>query len=131
MFLFRIVRNLLRNCITVIWVAVAFIYGTNQLDSTILDSPIHESNSTIILCETEFLNSDSHYSHQTSSINILHLRRISQRTNNAYKNHFKFIKANRHSNIGIKNYIQTKFSSIHSPFVKIVHKLISLGKLII
>ena len=124
-------KNLLKYFFSIAFVVIAIIHGTDKLNSTISEIPLHNLNSETTFYYTDFSNSDLYLPYQTFSANILRLQNSHQRSNNTYKNHLKFAKIHKSIHISIKNFIQIKFSITHSPFAKTVHKLISFGKLII
>ena len=68
---------------------------------------------------------------QNSSANFARVHSNSKRSNSAHKYNFKSIKSGRSENSFIRNSIFNKSIISHYSFIKPIHRLISLGKLII
>lgn len=124
---------IVKYIISVILVAITCTSDLGKFDSAILESPLdtfcYETNAEYI--ETSISFFDLYLSRQTSGANILRLHTATKRTNCVYKNNSEFIKAGKIVNVGVGNFIQKKSLNIRFLFIKSVHRLIGLGRLII
>ena len=125
-------KNFIKYLIPII-IAFAFIDGMGKSDSAIAENSIEDLTTEFVKTDTDFSIFDSalHNSRQISSVGAPNIKSTSQRTNNAHKNNFTFVKAGKILNIGVINSIQNNSQTLYSYLTKPIHRLISFGKLII
>ena len=126
------VKNIFKYLAAVIVVVIIFINGTYHFESTVSENSTRDLTSEAV---SHYLNSSTENPYLYLPLpsfyaNILRLHSTSKRTNNAYKNYFEF-NARRINHIGIRYSIQKTVFNIPTAFIKTVHRLIRLGKLII
>ena len=117
----------------IIIIAFAFIDGIGKSDSAMAENSIEDLTTEFVTTDTDFSIFDSalHNSRQISSVSAPNIKSTSQRTNNAHKNNFTFVKAGKILNIGIINSLYNNSSTLYSFLAKTIHRLISFGRLII
>ena len=125
-------KNFIKYLIPII-IAFAFIDGMGKSDSVDLENSIEDLTTEFVTEHVDFSIFDSalHNSRQISSVGAPNIKSTSQRTNNAHKNNFTFVKAGKILNIGVINSIQNNSQTLYSYLTKHIHRLISIGKLII
>lgn len=126
------VKKLLSFIIPII-IAIAFINGIEQVESTIIDDYTVDltTENNAYLDDCSVYDFDLYIPRQTSTTSVLRLQNHTKRTNISPNNHFKTIKAGKIEITGSKYISQQKSSIVHSSFTKPFHRLISLGKLVI
>ncbi len=125
-------KKLLSFIIPII-IAVAFINGNEEVESTILDdyaTDLTTENSTY-LDDCFVCDFDIYLPRQIPIPSVLRLQNHTKRTNISHNNHFKTIKAGKFDDSGLRKISQKKFLIVHYSFIKPFHRLISLGKLVI
>lgn len=126
-------KNLLKNLVFII-IAVAFINGFDKANSVIvLNSYPQDINTEIKAYYSDYSVSDFeiYLPRRVSSTYVIRVQNISKMSNIAHRHNFEFIKSGKVFNLGICNLIYKKFQIIHSTFTNPIHRLISIGKLII
>ena len=127
-----LVKDIFRYLTFVVFAIIIFINGTYHFESTVSENSTNDLTSEAV---SYYLNSSTENSYLYLPLpsfyaNILRLHSTSKRTNNAYKNYFEF-NARRINHIGIRYSIQKTVFNIPTAFIKTIHRLIRLGKLII
>ncbi len=125
-------KNFIKYLIPII-IAFAFIDGMGKSDSAIAENSIEDLTTEFVTTDTDFSIFDSalHNSRQISSVGAPNIKSTSQRTNNAHKNNFTFVKAGKILNTGIINSLYNNSSTLYSFLAKPTRRLISFGRLII
>ena len=125
-------KNFIKYLIPII-IAFAFIDGMGKSDSAIAENSIEDLTTEFVTEHVDFSIFDStlHNSRQISSVSAPNIKSTSQRTNNAHKNNFTFVKAGKILNIGIINSLYNNSSTLYSSLAKPTRRLIGFGRLII
>ena len=124
--------NLLKYLIPII-IAIAFIDGVDNSDSVVLTDSVQDVSTEVEAFYSDYSSSDLdvYISRRISSTNVLRLQNTPTRANTTHRHNFEFMKAGKVVSIETSNFIQKKSQIIHSSFTKPVHRLISIGKLVI
>ena len=124
--------NLLKYLIPII-IAIAFIDGVDKSDSVVLTDSVQDVSTEVEAFYSDYSSSDLdiYIPRRVSSTNVLRLQNTPKRANTTHRQNFKFMKAGKVVSIETSNFIQKKSQIIHSSFTKPVHRLISIGKLVI
>ena len=125
-------KNFIKYLIPII-IAFAFIDGMGKSDSVDLENSIEDLTTEFVTEHVDFSIFDSalHNSRQISSVSAPNIKSTSQRTNNAHKNNFTFVKAGKILNIGIINSLYNNSLTHYPLLAKPTRRLISFGRLII
>lgn len=114
-------------------IAFAFTDGIGKSDSVNTENSAEDLTTEFVTEHVDFSIFDSamHNSRQISSVNTPNQKSSSQRTNNANKNNFTFMKAGKILNAGIINSLYNNSLTHYPLLAKPTRRLISFGRLII
>ena len=126
-------RGLIRNLIIVISVAIAFVSYSNESDLKTIDNPTESLNSELFSSSYDFSCSDSEFCFHSRvvSFSAFRLQNLVKRTNPVSKNNLEFLKDGKIINANVLNLIHKNSLIKHCSFIKPIHRLIGLGKLVI
>lgn len=114
-------------------IAIAFFNGSEKTESVILTDEHGDSISEGLASYTNISVEDFNllFTFRTSTNYTYTAQSSSNRTTNSLKNNLRFIKSSNFSDYHNPNFTPKYFTSIHFLFIKPIHRLISLGKLLI
>lgn len=114
-------------------IAIAFFNGSEKTESVILTEEHGNSISEGLASYTNISVEDFNllFTFRTSTNYTYTAQSSSNRTTNSLKNNLRFIKSGNFSDCHNPNFTPKYFTSIHFLFIKPIHRLISLGKLLI
>lgn len=123
----------MRFLITIILLAIAFVSCSNESDLKTKENPTANLISGLETAsyDVSCLDSDFYFHNRVISFTAFRVQNATQRTTNVCKNNVEFIKTGKIFNRNIINLIQKKSLIEHSSFIKPIHRMISLGKLVI
>lgn len=127
--------KVLRYIIPVVLAVLAFMGSSDKMGSIPQESPSGEATTATqtLSCSgsTFTLESDLYLPSQVSYAGVSRTHNSTQRVNFDPKKYLEYIKAGKIMNIGVVNGVYKELSIISSSFTEPVHRLISLGKLVI
>ena len=123
----------MRNLIIVILVAVALMGSSNKSDLEIVNNPTEDLPSEIVTTYYDFssLETEFCFHRQVVSFSAARVQNLAKRTSSVGKNNAEFLKDGKIINANVLNLIHKNSLIKHYCFTKPIHRLISLGKLVI